>query len=130
MIGKFLITATVAAGFWRCGKHFTQSGVLVDAAEFTEEQWERLKGEAMLRVKEASGDDEAGLDERAARIADGIVTLSAEDFQRDGKPKLESLNALLSDELGKIAGAERDAVWVTVQENGFEAPTKDPGAAI
>ena len=129
MIGKFLITATVAAGFWRCGRHFTQSGVLVDAAEFTEEQWERLKGEAMLRVKEAFDEDAAGAEERLEQIAQAVATFNAEDFQRDGKPKLESLNALLSDELGKVTGAERDRVWAAMKENGFEAPTKDPGAA-
>lgn len=123
MTGKFLITATVAAGFWRCGKHFTQSGVLVDAAEFTEEQWERLKGEAMLRVKEASDEDAAGAEERLEQIAQAVATFNAEDFQRDGKPKLESLNALLSDELGKVTGAERDRVWEAMKENRFEAPT-------
>ncbi len=81
----------------------------------------------MLRIEEASGDDEAGLDDRATRIADGIVTLSVEDFQRDGKPRLEALNTLLGDDLGKIAGAERDTVWVTVQENGFQAPQPTSG---
>ncbi|PID95875.1 MAG: hypothetical protein CSA85_00185 [Alphaproteobacteria bacterium] len=123
MTGKFLIAATVAAGFWRCGRHFTESGIVVDGSDFTEEQWERLKAEAKLRVEEVPEDDDAGPDERAVRIAEGITTLSAEDFQRDGKPKLDSLNALLGDELGKITGAERDAVWRVVKEGGFEAPT-------
>lgn len=123
MTGKFLIAATVAAGFWRCGRHFTQSGIVVDAAEFTEEEWVRLKAEAKLRIKEASDDDAAAIEERLEKIAEAVATFSVEDFQRDGKPKLDSLNALLGDELGKISGAERDRVWEAMKENGFEAPT-------
>ncbi|MBF9049891.1 hypothetical protein GTA62_13040 [Roseobacter sp. HKCCD9010] len=123
MTGKFLIAATVAAGFWRCGRHFTESGILVDAADFTDEEWERLKAEVKLRIKEASDDDAAAIKERLEKIAEAVSAFSAEDFQRDGKPKLDSLNALLSDELGKITGAERDRVWVAMTENGFKAPT-------
>lgn len=122
MTGKFLISATVAAGFWRCGRHFPKAGIVVDADEFNDGQWERLNDEPMLRVSEASKEDAAALDERAARIADGIEALEAVDFQRDGKPKLESLNALLGDDLGKITAVERDAVWAVMKENGFEAP--------
>jgi hypothetical protein len=123
MTGKFLITATVAAGFWRCGRHFTQSGVLVEADEFTEKQWDRLKHEAMLRVTQASQEDAAGVEERLEQIAQAVATFTVEDFQRDGKPKLDSLNALLGDELGKVTGAERDRVWAAMKENGFEAPS-------
>ena len=123
MTGKFLIAATVAAGFWRCGRHFSQSGIVVDADEFTEEEWVRLKAEAKLRIKEASDDDAAAIEKRLEKIAEAVATFSAEDFQRDGKPKLDSLNALQGDELGKISGAERDRVWEAMKENGFEAPT-------
>ena len=82
----------------------------------------------MLRIKEASDEDAAGAEERLEQIAQAVATFNAEDFQRDGKPKLESLNALLGDELGKVTGAERDRVWAAMKENGFEAPSKDPGA--
>lgn len=125
MSGKVLISAVVTAGFWRCGRHFTKSGVVVDVDDFNELEWERLKSEPMLRIKEATKKDAAELDERAARIADGIATLEAVDFQRDGKPRLESLNALLGDDLGKITGVERDAVWAVMKENNFEAPVAE-----
>lgn len=123
MAKKFLICAAVATGFWRCGRHFTESGVVADAADFTEKQWGRLKAEAKLRVTEASEDDVAVVAGRLEKIAEAITSFAAEDFQRDGKPKLDSLNALLGDELGKITGAERDLVWEALKENGFEAPS-------
>lgn len=124
--GRFVIAATVAAGFWRCGRHFTKKGVLVEAAAFTEAQWARLKAEARLRISPAP-EDEAEADAsqtqaRVARIAEVIRTLAAGDFQRDGKPRLEALNALLGEELGKIGGAERDAAWTGLRDSGFEAP--------
>lgn len=122
MTGKFLIAATVAAGFWRCGRHFTESGIVVDAAEFSEEQWDRLKAEPKLHIKEASKDDAAAVEERLEKIAEAVTTLTAEDFQRDGKPKLDSLNALLGDELGKISGAERDRAWSAVKDKGWTPP--------
>ena len=75
MTGKFLIAATVAAGFWRCGRHFTESGIVVDAAEFTEEQWERLKAEVKLRIEEASDDAAAAIEERLEKIAEGVATI-------------------------------------------------------
>ena len=120
---KFIISAVVAQGFWRCGRHFTQSGIVVDATEFTKEEWERLKAEVKLRIKEASDEDAAAIEERLEKIAEAVSAFSAEDFQRDGKPRLDSLNAILSNELGKITGAERDRVWGGMTENGFKAPT-------
>lgn len=119
MTGKFLIAATVAAGFWRCGRHFTESGIVVDAAEFTEEQWQRIEDEPMLRVKPAKAEDTAALEERAEQISDAIATLSEDDFQRDGKPKVDAINALVADDLGsKVTAAERDVVWSTMQIMG------------
>ena len=124
------IAATVATGFWRCGKHFTKDGVTVVLSDFTTEQWERLKAEPMLHLSEADG--KAGTEptvsdiERSDTISGGIRILTAEDFQKDGKPRLEALNTLLGDELGKITGAERDAVWDQLKEDGFTAPEPTP----
>jgi hypothetical protein len=124
------ITATVATGFWRCGKHFTKDGVTVALSDFTQEQWERLKAEPMLHLSEAGSTEvtePAGSDtERFDTINGGIRILTAEDFQKDGKPRLEALNTLLSDELGKITGAERDTVWDQLKADGFKAPEPTP----
>jgi hypothetical protein len=125
------IAATVATGFWRCGKHFTKDGVTVALTDFTETQWERLKAEPMLHLSDAG--EGAALtpvndSERTDAINGGIRILTAEDFQKDGKPKLEALNTLLGDELGKITGAERDIVWDQLKEGGFTAPEPTPPA--
>ncbi len=119
---KLKISSVPANGFWRCGRHFTKTGVIVTASDFSEPQLERLKGEPMLRVVPATKDDAGLAEERAAAIAAGIKTLAAQDFQRDGKPKLDALNELLGDELGKIAAPERNEIWDQLIEEGFEAP--------
>lgn len=86
------------------------------------DQWERLKAEVKLRIEEASDEDTAALKERLEKIAAAITTFSAEDFQRDGKPRLDSLHARLGDELGKISGAERDQVWTGMKDERLQPP--------
>ncbi len=122
---KLKISAVPANGFWRCGRHFTKSGVLVSASDFTDDQLERLRNEPMLRVAQATKGDAGLAEERAIAIAEGIKTLAAQDFQRDGKPKLDALNELLGDDLGKIAAPERNEIWDLLIEEGFEAPNPD-----
>ncbi len=119
----FTIAALAAAGFWRCGKLFPKEGITVAIDEFTQEQWDRLKAEKMLKVTEGGVADGAP-DERIARITDAIGTLSAGDFQGDGKPKLDALRTLLGEDLGKINSADRDAAWSDLIANGFSAPAK------
>ncbi|MFC4213995.1 hypothetical protein ACFP4H_12715 [Pseudophaeobacter arcticus] len=119
---KLKISSVSANGFWRCGRHFTKTGVLVTASDFSEKQLERLKGEPMLRVAPATKEDAGLAEERAAAIAAGIKTLAAQDFQRDGKPKIDALNELLGDELGKIAVPERNEIWDQLVRGGFKAP--------
>ncbi len=48
--------------------------------------------------------------------------LQAEDFQKDGKPKVKALNALLRDDLGKITASERDGIWAQLIADGFQTP--------
>lgn len=125
-----MISATSGESFRRCGHAWPKDGRIVQASDLSAKDLSRLKSEPMLHVREATAEEvenagnvEGAADERKERIADAIASLQAEDFQRDGKPKLDSLNALLGDELGKISGAERDRVWEAMKENGFEAPT-------
>lgn len=122
MSKKILIASVMAGGFWRCGRHFTKTGAVFAVSEFTEAELERLKQEPMLRVRDAEPNDETAVEERAETIAEAIRTLEAKDFQRDGKPKLDALTDLIGGDLGKITGAERDAVWNALKEDGFEAP--------
>ena len=119
---KLKISSVPANGFWRCGRHFTKTGVLVKASDFTEQQLKRLNDEPMLRVVPATKDDAGLAEERVASIVAGIKTLAAQDFQRDGKPKLDALDELLGDELGKIAAPERNEIWDQLINEGFEAP--------
>ena len=112
--GPVLIAVRAATGFWRCGKQFTKAGVITQVKDFTEKQWQRLSDERMLIIKPASDADETELQDRATQLSEAIQTLSPEDFQKDGKPRVDALNALLSDDLGKISAAERDAVWATI----------------
>lgn len=129
------ITALVAPalqGFWRCGKFFPRDGIVVQAKDFTEAQIERLIGEPMLRVSEPTEEQlkahnmtisEDGTSSRLpTAISEAIKSLSAEDFQQDGKPRLEALNELLKEEFGKVNATDRDQAWETLQANGFEAP--------
>jgi hypothetical protein len=120
----FKISGTQKSGFCRCGRHFPYEGVIVKQGDFTETQWEILRAEPKLRVETATGNEaaDAASDDRQRKITDSIETLKAEDFQKDGKPKLDALNDLLGDELGKIKGGERDAAWDAIVEQGFKAP--------
>ena len=124
--GPVLIAATAAAGFWRCGKHFTKSGIVAKVEDFTKEQWARLAEEPMLKLAAATdiaaATDEADTAARSERLQEAISSLSADDFQNDGKPKLTALNELLSDEPGKVTGAERDAAFAALKDAGFTAP--------
>ncbi|AZV77893.1 hypothetical protein EBB79_08280 [Parasedimentitalea marina] len=124
-VAMIKIAAVPAAGFHRCGKFFPKSGVIVDPKSFSEEQLERLKDEPMLRVTPASDDDESRAEARAEQIAEGIRSLAAADYQKDGKPKVDALNDLLGDDLGKITASERNGIWDHMLAEDFKAPEPD-----
>lgn len=126
------VAALHVTGFWRCGKHFPQKGLLVDMAEFTEEQIERLKNEPMLRITDPteeqleaakSGATESGDAELRFDLAEVMRSLAAEDFQKDGKPKMDVLKTMMPK--AKFNAALRDEVWDVVVDDGFVAPTGD-----
>lgn len=120
--GLIKIAAVSANGFFRCGRHFPHKGVVLAASELGEDEQKRLAEEPMLRITPASDDDASQAEARAEQIAEGIRTLRAEDFQRDGKPKVEALTALLGDDLGKITASERNGVWDQMLASEFKAP--------
>lgn len=126
MTGKFLISAMVAAGFWRCGRYFTPDGVLVDAVEFTEEQWDRLKAEVKLRIEEAGASATTDREALKVRIDEAIQSFGADDFGSDGKPKLGALRELLTEDAKAITAKLRDTIFEEMVEGGFEAPVAAP----
>lgn len=119
---KFIISANSKEGFWRCGRHFTNAGIPVSKSDFTDEEWERLEGEKMLRIRSATKEDLGALTDRTTTIKEAIKGLTADDFQKDGKPKVDALNTLLAGEPDKISADERNAVWDELVAEGFEAP--------
>ena len=129
---QFTIAATQKRGFWRCGTFFPVDGKTVNEGDFTPEQWGVLNNEPMLKVskdaavtetKSATGGGAGISEDRAAVLKDAIKGLLAEDYQKDGKPKLGAVNQLLADDAAKMTTAERDEVWAAMQAEGFEAPT-------
>ncbi len=118
--GLLKIAAISATGFYRCGRYFPQGGVVAQASDFTEDELKRLAEEPMLRITAASDDDAENAEIRAEKIADAIRTLGSEDFQKDGKPKVEALNVLLGDELGKVTATERNTIWGLLIDEGFK----------
>lgn len=125
------IAALHVTGFWRCGKHFPQKGLLVDLAEFTEDEIKRLTDEPMLRITEpteeqmaaAENGDAEGVAELRHDLADVLRSLAAEDFQKDGKPKMAVIKTLMPEAV--VSAKLRDEVWATVLEDGFVAPTSE-----
>lgn len=121
---KYIVAATVAQGFWRCGRFWTKAGVVVVPDEFSETDWERIFNEPKLRVKPATTTDTDVVNARLDQITEAIKSLKPADFQRDGKPKVDALNDLLGDGLDtKITASERNAVWDQLIVDGFEPPT-------
>jgi hypothetical protein len=120
---KMMIAAIAAEGFFRLGWHFPKAGIPVAGDAFSEDEWKVLLAEPNLHVRPATDDDGAVDEERREKIAQAIKTLAAEDFQSDGKPKLNSINTLLGKEFGaKVSGNERDGIWEAVTDEGFAAP--------
>ena len=47
---KYNIKSKQPQGFWRAGHFWSATETIVDKSEFTDEQWEQLRQEAMLSV--------------------------------------------------------------------------------
>lgn len=132
MTKKVLIAAIAANGFFRCGMHFPQDGVPVDLETLDDGIAERLRAEPQLRISPLSEEELARLDgdadgpaELRHELAAAIRELTAQDFQQNGKPKVDALKVLLPDD--KVTASLRDEVWDTMVEEGFTAPTGGTG---
>ena len=120
-----VISAVSPNGFYRCGMFFPHDGKTVAPEDFTDTEWKRLMEEPNLRIQAASEAEAEAAETRKAMIAEVIDGLGLEGFTKDGKPKLELLNAALEEDLGKIDKAERDIVFGEMVEAGFEHPTNE-----
>lgn len=125
---KLFISAVAAQGFHRCATFFPQSGKLCDAGDFDKTDWQRLKDEPNLRCSlpteaQLANQPENAAEQRAAKIAEAIRTLTADDYQKDGKPKVDAINELIGDDIGKVTTVERNDVWAALLEDRFEAPS-------
>ena len=117
------VAATSRQGFFRCGHGFTFEGEIVGVDAFTEEQWEVIMAEPNLRVTPTDEVPETEARARFDVIWGAIQILPAEGFQKNGKPRLEDLNAVLADDIdGPISAGERDTLWDQMTKGGFEAP--------
>ncbi|KII14112.1 MULTISPECIES: HI1506-related protein [Phaeobacter] len=119
---SYTISGVPKEGFCRCGTFFPNAGIPVNAEDFDADQWRRLKAEPNLRVALAEADPASDAAARDAQIREAIKSLSPEDFQKDGKPKIDALFDLLGDDLGKITTAERNAAWDALTSGGFGIP--------
>lgn len=132
---NFRIKASAEAGFHRCGEFFPHTGRVFAESVFTPEQWERLKNEPALHISETedaptSGDEpevDADHDLKLA-LAHKVAELAAQDFQKDGKPKLEALRKALPEVKADITADLRDVVWDSLLEGGFDAPVESAPA--
>ena len=121
MTSLYRISASNRDLFYRAGRMWPRQGVVVDRAEFSDEDWGRLAGETMLRIDELPGDTakaEAAEAEAAAlraRIRDVLTRLEAEDFGKTGLPKVAAIEKLLPADARSITAALVAEVWADVK---------------
>lgn len=117
------VAAIAASGFFRCGRHFPQAGVVVAIDDLTDLQWRRIMDDPNLKVAPT---DEVPAEDAEARhdmIWGVIQLLKPEDFQKNGKPRVEAINDALGEDAEEpVSAAERDAIWDEMQAGGFNKP--------
>lgn len=118
MAALIKVSAVALAGFFRAGRFWPHEGKIVDPEELGEDVVKRLVAEPRLHVTAAPDDATVAREDEAATaeaIKAVISELGPEDFQKDGKPKLDALKERLPELKAKITAALRDAVWDTVK---------------
>lgn len=119
MSGQLKISATPVAGFWRAGRHWPHEGTVISVDELGDGVLERLKAEPMLRVTpvDAAHPAQALSDEQLFdAVKAAIATLEADDFDKDGTPKVAPLKKRLPDEKDRITAELRDTVWASIEK--------------
>lgn len=122
-----LVKTSTRESFWRCGRKWTKDGTVVAIDDLTDAEWSRIMAEPMLVIEEAGEADLAGTGDGEAlerAIAEAIHGLAAEDYQKDGKPRIDAIKGRLP-EGSKLNAALRDAVFEKMVAGGFTAPVEE-----
>jgi hypothetical protein len=117
MTALYRISAAKTDLYYRAGLGWPKAGVVVDRAAFTPEAWAALTAETMLRVEPVAEEAEA-VDAEAAlrsRIRDVFPQLEAEDFNKNGTPKVSAVERLLPADERAVTGKLVAEVWADVK---------------
>jgi hypothetical protein len=119
IMSKLLLIAAVAAeSFRRCGRTFTKDGVTVSYPDdFTAEEWDVLRGEPMLHIREAPEGAEleaAAEGDLKAQLRRVISGLPPEDFADDGVPLADAIRKALPG-VGGVTKKLVAEVWAEVK---------------
>lgn len=96
-------------GRYRAGRFWSAEGAVVAPDELDAAARAAVEADPMLHVSLAAAEEaEAAAGDRA-EVAAAIGRLSPEDFDAQGKPKLDALRAALPGV--KVTAALRDEVW-------------------
>lgn len=99
------------------GRIYPYTAELAKRADMTPHEGELPAGEPADTNDRATGAGVAGRKTEGAskheRLVVAIGTLKAADFTKDGKPKLDTLEAAIDD---NVTAAERDAAWDEYQQ--------------
>lgn len=100
-------------GRYRAGRRWTAEGVVVGRDELDADAWEAIAADPLLHVAPADAEAEEAAAGAEAEIVAAIGRLAPEDFDAQGRPKLEALRAALPGI--KVSAAQRDEVWAKVK---------------
>ena len=125
-MGKRLISARSAQGFYRCGRLWPKDGVRVSDEDFSEADWARLMGEINLTIADVP-DEDAAPDPVILAIAMAIDALPDEAFTKAGPPKVSAVRKALGDEA--VTVEQVAAAWELWKAAAEEEGEIDPDLA-
>lgn len=134
------VQASLAAHFYRLGRKWTKEGVVVDAREFVEEQWEVLQTEVNLNVREATKEEIAKRDsggdavltaspmsmaEVVDTLIEAIPALLDAEFTKDGKPRMKALRKAVEIDAALVTQDASEAAMEKLVAGGFKPPVTE-----
>jgi hypothetical protein len=111
------VAGTLHGSFRRLGRTFTTEGTVVDASEFTEEEWKILAAEKMLHISPAPEGVDAAANADALRtmVKDALGKLEATDFAADGMPKADAVKKALPRGAKGVTAQLVAEVWAEIK---------------
>lgn len=100
-------------GRYRAGRCWTAKGVVVGRDELDADAWEAIAADPILRAEPAELEDQEAAAGAEAEIVAAIGRLAPEDFDAQGRPKLDALRIALPGV--KVSAARRDEVWARIK---------------